>query len=143
MSTPALSLENVTCTFVSREDRAQRYTAVRDVTLSIQPGEFVALVGASGSGKSTLFRLLLGFESPESGAILYDGQELTGLDVRAEISSVEAQKLGDTVLLWDDSQLAGLAVCHSGAGSEAGSGKCYMKFAAVRPDLAGGRLVPV
>ena len=48
MSTPALSLENVTCTFVSREDRAQRYTAVRDVTMSIQPGEFLSVVGPTG-----------------------------------------------------------------------------------------------
>lgn len=54
-----------------------------DVNIRAEPGEFIALVGASGSGKSTLFRLLLGFETPESGSIYYDGQELTGLDVHA------------------------------------------------------------
>ena len=55
---------------------------LHDLSVSIRPGEFVAFVGPSGSGKSTLFRLLLGFETPESGAIYYDGQDLTGLDVQ-------------------------------------------------------------
>jgi NHLM bacteriocin system ABC transporter ATP-binding protein len=54
-----------------------------DVNIRIEPGEFVAIVGPSGSGKSTLFRLLLGFDFPESGTIYYDGQDLAGLDVHA------------------------------------------------------------
>ncbi|MGB8645075.1 MAG: NHLP bacteriocin export ABC transporter permease/ATPase subunit [Anaerolineae bacterium] len=56
---------------------------LEDVSLRIKPREFVAIVGASGSGKSTLLRLLLGFEAPEAGAILYDGKSLAGLDLRA------------------------------------------------------------
>jgi ATP-binding cassette subfamily C protein len=52
-----------------------------DVSLDVAPGEFVAIVGESGSGKSTLLRLLIGFETPESGAILYDGQDMAHLDV--------------------------------------------------------------
>lgn len=56
---------------------------LHDLSLRIEAGEFIALVGPSGSGKSTLFRLLLGFESPEYGAIYYDGLELGGLDVHA------------------------------------------------------------
>jgi ATP-binding cassette subfamily C protein len=54
-----------------------------DVSISAQPGEFIAFVGGSGSGKSTIFRLLLGFETPEAGTIYYDGQDLSGLDVDA------------------------------------------------------------
>ncbi len=53
------------------------------VSLSAEAGEFVAIVGPSGSGKSTLFRVLLGFESPQSGTVQYDGQDLAGLDVQS------------------------------------------------------------
>jgi ABC-type bacteriocin/lantibiotic exporter with double-glycine peptidase domain len=53
------------------------------VSLEANAGEFVAIVGPSGSGKSTLLRLLLGFETPESGTVYYDGQDLSGLDVNA------------------------------------------------------------
>ncbi len=56
---------------------------LQDVSLSVEAGEFVALVGPTGSGKSTVLRLLLGFDAPESGAIYYDGQDLHGLDIRA------------------------------------------------------------
>src|SRR2546421_1017409 len=62
-----------------------------------------------------------------TGAI-YDG-----LDVEREIRAVASQELGDTILLWDDSRLVGLAICHGGPGTEAGGGACYIKFGAVRP----------
>jgi len=64
---------------------------LRDLSMSVRAGEFVALVGSSGCGKSTLFRLLLGFERLESGAILFDGQDLAGLNppaVRRQIGVV-------------------------------------------------------
>ena len=54
-----------------------------NLTLHVNPGEFVAVVGPSGCGKSTLLRLLLGFERPTSGAVLYDGQDLADLDPQA------------------------------------------------------------
>jgi NHLM bacteriocin system ABC transporter ATP-binding protein len=54
-----------------------------DLNLHISPGEFVAVVGPSGCGKSTMLRLLLGFERPASGAVLYDGQDLADLDTLA------------------------------------------------------------
>ncbi|MEO9221887.1 MAG: NHLP bacteriocin export ABC transporter permease/ATPase subunit, partial [Mycobacteriaceae bacterium] len=54
-----------------------------DVSIRIPAGSAIALVGPSGSGKSTLGRLLLGFEQPEAGAVFYDDQDLSGLDLRA------------------------------------------------------------
>ncbi len=66
--------------FRYREDEP---LVLKDISLRIAPGEFVAIVGASGCGKSTLMRLLLRFESPLSGAIYYDGQDLDRLDVEA------------------------------------------------------------
>lgn len=57
----------------------------------------------------------------------------SGLDLSREIQAVHTQNLGDTVLLWNETELTGFAICHCGAGSEAGSGVCYVKFGAVRP----------
>ena len=54
-----------------------------DVTIRVAAGEYVAIVGPSGSGKSTIFRLLLGFERPESGAIFFDGKAVDTLDIGA------------------------------------------------------------
>jgi ABC-type bacteriocin/lantibiotic exporter with double-glycine peptidase domain len=56
---------------------------LNDISIQIKPGQFVAFVGHSGSGKSTLFRLLLGFETPESGSIYFDGMDLADIDPQA------------------------------------------------------------
>ena len=74
---------------------------------------------------------------PEKLACLDACRELTssiydGLDLEREILAVDRQHLGETLLIWNGSQLAGLAVCHAGPGTEAGSGKCYIKFGCVR-----------
>jgi GNAT superfamily N-acetyltransferase len=61
------------------------------------------------------------------------GSLFEGLDPTPEIRAIEALGLGDTVLVWDRSDLVGFAACHQGPGTEAGSGACYVKFAAVRP----------
>ncbi|MDF5722167.1 MAG: hypothetical protein PUP91_17105 [Rhizonema sp. PD37] len=63
-----------------------------------------------------------------------------GLDLSQEIEAVQAQGLGDTVLLWDDNSLVGFAVCHYGAGTDAGSNTCYVKFGAVRSGSNAGQL---
>lgn len=56
---------------------------LQDVSLQINEGDYVALVGPSGCGKSTLFRVLLGFEQPETGKVYYNGQDLTKIDIRS------------------------------------------------------------
>ncbi|MFI1064498.1 NHLP bacteriocin export ABC transporter permease/ATPase subunit [Streptomyces spororaveus] len=98
-----------------------------DVSLRIGPGEFVAVVGASGCGKSTLLRLLIGFDRPVSGSVLYDGQDLAALDraaVRRQCGVVlqNAQPLTGSILdcirgagtfsleeAWEAAAMAGLA----------------------------------
>ena len=61
------------------------------------------------------------------------GAVYPGLDVTREIESVLDQGLGDIVLIDDTAALQGMAICHIGAGTEAGGGNCYVKFGAVRP----------
>ncbi|MFH8798407.1 ABC transporter ATP-binding protein [Streptomyces sp. NPDC017936] len=56
--------------------------SVRDFTLSVAPGETVALVGASGAGKSTVLNLVIGFIRPSSGRVLLDGTDMNTLDLR-------------------------------------------------------------
>ena len=55
---------------------------LRNVSLSIKSGDFVAIVGSSGSGKSTLMRLLLGFEKPDMGTIYYDNNDISSIDIK-------------------------------------------------------------
>lgn len=80
---PALALENVTCTFISRDDRRSRYTAVKGTTLRVAPGEFVSVVGPTGCGKSTLLNVGAGLLAPSSGTINVFGNELHGINRRA------------------------------------------------------------
>lgn len=54
-----------------------------NISLKIRPGQYVAIVGATGSGKSTLMRLMLGFETPDKGAVYYDGKDLSTLDLKS------------------------------------------------------------
>ena len=56
---------------------------VNGMSLKIKAGEYIAIVGSTGCGKSTLMRLLLGFETPEKGAIYYDGKDMNKLDLRS------------------------------------------------------------
>lgn len=81
---------------------------------------------------------------PDRQAVLAECRDVTdavysGLDLTSEIRAAATYRLGETVLLWDNSRLTGFAVCHYGAGTEARSGTCYIKFAAVRPGPSAAR----
>jgi NitT/TauT family transport system ATP-binding protein len=79
----ALALQDITCTFVSREDRSKRYTALKDTTLKVAPGEFVAVVGPTGCGKSTLLNIAAGLLAPSAGTVSVLGAPLAGLNRNA------------------------------------------------------------
>ncbi|MBU8546824.1 ATP-binding cassette domain-containing protein [Roseomonas sp. ROY-5-3] len=71
-----VTFEAVRFTYPSRPDRA----ALEDFSLTVAPGETVALVGPSGAGKTTVFQLLLRFYDPQSGRVLVDGVDAAALD---------------------------------------------------------------
>jgi NitT/TauT family transport system ATP-binding protein len=79
----ALELLDITCTFRSKEDPGQRYTAVSGTTLRIREGEFVSVVGPTGCGKSTLLNVGAGLLEPSSGTVKVFGQPLSGINARA------------------------------------------------------------
>ena len=77
---PLIVLDRVSRSFA--QGPSERLHAVRDVSLSINPGEIFGLAGKSGAGKSTLLRMINLLERPDSGRVTVDGDELTGLDKR-------------------------------------------------------------
>ena len=78
--TYAIELRDVTKRFPT--PTGQAYTAIRNVTLSIAPGEFVAVVGPTGSGKSTTLGLISGLERPSEGSVQVMGKPVQGIDPR-------------------------------------------------------------
>jgi NitT/TauT family transport system ATP-binding protein len=83
MSDYALELLSISCTFHSKDDPGQRYTAVADTTLRVRAGEFVSVVGPTGCGKSTLLNVGAGLLEPSSGTVKVFGQALAGVNARA------------------------------------------------------------
>jgi putative ABC transport system ATP-binding protein len=66
---------------------------LRDVSLRVSPGEWVALVGPSGSGKSTLLGIIAGLDTPDAGRIVVDGVDITALGER-ELAGVRGERIG-------------------------------------------------
>lgn len=79
----ALELLDISCTFRSKDDRGQRYTAVAGTSLRVRAGEFVSVVGPTGCGKSTLLNVGAGLLEPSSGTVKVFGQPLSGTNTRA------------------------------------------------------------
>lgn len=65
-------------------------TALRDVHFSVEPGEFVAIMGESGSGKTTLLNILASLDTPTAGKVLVDGKDFTTLKDNERAISEEA-----------------------------------------------------
>lgn len=95
MAEAALLLDDITCTFASRDDASKGYTAVKDSTLAIAPGEFVSVVGPTGCGKSTLLNVGAGLLEPTSGQVKVFGEPLKGINKRAGYMFQ-----GDALLPW-------------------------------------------
>jgi NitT/TauT family transport system ATP-binding protein len=81
--TAAIELQDVACTFISKDAPGQRYTAVENVSLTVGAGEFVSVVGPTGCGKSTLLNVAAGLLAPSKGAVRIFGQPLTDINTRA------------------------------------------------------------
>jgi NitT/TauT family transport system ATP-binding protein len=80
---PALELRDITCTFVSKNEPGDRYTAVGTTSLRVEAGEFVSVVGPTGCGKSTLLNIAAGLLAPSSGDVRAFGEVLEGINQRA------------------------------------------------------------
>ena len=85
-----LKAENVGRTF---RLAGEEIRAVRDVSLTVRPGVFMAIVGRSGSGKTTLLNLLSGIDSPTTGRVLFEGRDLAGFGER-DMSELRRHRLG-------------------------------------------------
>ena len=70
-----------------------RFQVLKNISLTIEDGDFVVILGASGSGKSTLLNVLSGLERAESGQIFYDDTEITGLTDK-ELTAFRRKKIG-------------------------------------------------
>ena len=99
------------------------------------PGHLVVILAKPVSPDAEGSHELASDESAREIRALTDAV-FNGLDVEREVAAAKEQGLGETILLRRDGELVGVAVCHCGAGSEAGSGTCYVKFAAVAPGVA-------
>lgn len=60
--------------------RLGRHVAVRDVAVTLEPGQLVGIIGPNGAGKSTLIRAMLGLAKPRAGRVLIDGQDVARID---------------------------------------------------------------
>jgi len=83
MQHPAIELQDVACTFISKDAPGQRYTAVENVSLTVGAGEFVSVVGPTGCGKSTLLNVAAGLLAPSKGSVRIFGEPLTDINARA------------------------------------------------------------
>lgn len=88
---PLLTLEHVGKTYPSPDGEGLQ--VLKDISLTVKPGESVAIVGPSGSGKSTLLNIIGALDVPTAGRVVLDGQDLAALDETAR-SEIRNRKIG-------------------------------------------------
>ncbi len=127
-ATGLIEFKNVTFTYIVKDTEhldnldaapveVERRVALRDVSLTFEPGKFYALVGPSGAGKSTIASLILRFWDPQQGQVLVDGHDVRDLDfnsLRRQIGFVPQE-----VFLFHDTIMANILYGRPGASSEA------------------------
>lgn len=72
---------------------SQNVIALREVNISVKPGQFVALVGRSGSGKTTLLNCMAGLDQPTSGSVLFEGRDMSQMN-ESELTQIRRNRLG-------------------------------------------------
>src|SRR2546425_12348710 len=88
-----IKLQNVSRFYPAQAGRGDVVRALDDVSLSVEPGEWLAVMGPSGSGKSTLINLIGCLDRPSAGEIWLDGQDVAKIST-AELNRVRAEKIG-------------------------------------------------
>lgn len=86
-----ITIQNVSKAY--RQDSGPVFQALRNVSLSVNAGERVAIIGASGSGKTSILNLIGGLDQPDEGSIAVDGRQLSGMDDNA-LSDFRLKRIG-------------------------------------------------
>ena len=87
-----IELRNISKSYAEPE-RGESVPVLRDISLSIQPGESVAIVGPSGCGKSTLLNILGTLDEPDAGEVLFEGKSLHGASAET-LAALRSEKIG-------------------------------------------------
>ena len=111
-----------------------------------QPGSLTALTEKDVAPNATRLETLGGLDGHARVTAIAECRTVTtslrdGLDLTGEIECLAEPGRGDVVIVREGARIAAFALCHVGAGSEAVTGSCYVKFAAVRPGAGGARLL--
>ena len=136
---PILEARDVTKRYALGETTVE---ALRGVSLTVQPGEFVALMGSSGSGKSTLLHILGGLDRPTTGAVILDGETISGLDDDAA-TRLRRERTGfvfqffNLIPLLDAAENVGLPFTIAGQDARRGAAADRIRDVFALVDLAG------